>query len=300
MVCIVLGANPPFVVFEGFINKLWGKLGIERIARMNAGYTLVKFRDEAMRDMILEAGVVRYDRKPVILRLWSTEFDTMRLVKSVPVWVRLPGLGLQYWGVKCLSALVSTIGKPMLVDMLTKDRSMVKFARVLVEVEISDNVPKTISFLNERGQLMERLLEYEWLPTQCQGCKILGHPATNCNRKQGAVWRKKEMKQGPKQSEDMIGQTIVEPPTDSCPKETDSDLILDDTQKFAAKEVCVTKPGQDSDWITPKRLGGVKQSAPATQNLMKNSYSALQDRIMEVTNLGLSTTNIFNGGLQHT
>ncbi|XP_062103162.1 uncharacterized protein LOC133814183 [Humulus lupulus] len=300
MVCIVLGANPPFAVFEGFINRIWGKLGIERIAQMNVDYTLVKFRDEAMRDMVLEAGVVHFDRKPVILRLWSTELDTMRLVKSIPVWVRLPGLRLQYWGFKCLSALVSTIGKPMLVDKVTKDRSMVKFARVLMEVEISDDVPKTISFLNERGQLMEHLLEYEWLPTQCQGCKILGHSEANCNRKQGVVWRKKEVKQGPKKYEVMIGQTIAEPPTASCSKETDGGLILDDTKKSAVKEVCVTKNGQDSDWITPKRLGGVKHSAPATQNLMKNSYSSLQDRIMEVMNLGLSTTNIFNGGLQHT
>ncbi|XP_062119142.1 uncharacterized protein LOC133832877 [Humulus lupulus] len=108
-------------------------LGIERIARINAGHTLVKFRDEATRDMVLEAGVVHFDRKPVLLRPWSTDLDKMRLVKSVPVWIRLPDLGLQYWGLKSLSALVSTIGKPMMMDKVTKDKSMVKFVRVLVD-----------------------------------------------------------------------------------------------------------------------------------------------------------------------
>ncbi|XP_062089117.1 uncharacterized protein LOC133795676 [Humulus lupulus] len=240
VVCIVLGSNPPFAVFEGFINIIWGKLGIERIARMNAGYTLVKFRDEATQDMVLEAGVVHFDRKPVILRPWPTDLNTMRLVKSVPIWVRLPGLGLQYWGVKCLSALVSTIGKPMLVEKVTKERSM------------------------------------------------------------GAVWRKKEEKTGTQHAGEVIDRNTTEPHFVSIPNGTDGELVSKDTQKVIAKEVCATKDGHDSSWFTPKRVGGVKHLAPASQNQMKNTYSALQDRIMEVTNLRLSTTNIFNGGLQHT
>ncbi|XP_062113464.1 uncharacterized protein LOC133824560 [Humulus lupulus] len=157
---------------EGFINRIWGKLGIERIARMNEGYTLVKFRDEATRDMVLEAGVVHFDRKPVLLRPWSTNLDKLRMVKSVPVWVRLPDLGLQYWGLKTLSALVSTIGKPMMMDKVTKDKSMVKFARVLVDVEISDRIPHCVNFINECGQLMEQAInckhaqEVHWKPKQ--------------------------------------------------------------------------------------------------------------------------------------
>ncbi|XP_062089448.1 uncharacterized protein LOC133795982 [Humulus lupulus] len=226
LVCVVLGANPPFSVFEGFIKRLWGKLGIERIARMNAGYTIVKFWDEATRDLVLETGVVHFDRKPIILRPWSTDLDTLKLVKSVPVWIRLPDLGLQYWGVKCLSALVSTIGKPILIDKVTKDRSMVKFARVLVDMEISENFPKTISFLNERGQLMDQIIEYEWQPTQCSCCKALGHYVAFCKRKQEGVWRKKEVIQGPVNS-DETPIAAVETLDKSGTKETsNSDTVI--------------------------------------------------------------------------
>ncbi|XP_062085708.1 uncharacterized protein LOC133791810 [Humulus lupulus] len=192
MVCVVLGAKPPLTVFEGFINRIWGKLGIERIARMNGGYTLVKFRDEATRDMVLEASVVHFDRKPVLLRPWSTELDKLRMVKSVPVWVRLPDLGLQYWGLKTLSVLVSTIGKPMMMDKVTKDKSMVKFTRVLVDVEISDRIPHCINFINERGQLMEQAIEFEWLPTRCSCCKNLGHVASSCKQAQEVHWKPKQ------------------------------------------------------------------------------------------------------------
>ncbi|XP_062085826.1 uncharacterized protein LOC133791936 [Humulus lupulus] len=146
MVCIVLGANPPFAVFEGFIKRLWGKLGIDRIARMNAGYTIVKFRDEATRDMVLEAGV-------------------------------------------------------------TKDRSIVKFARMLVDVEISNNLPKTIIFLNERGRCLEE----------------------------------EKVVKGPVISEAVVVPTSVEPSTESLPTEKAGDTISEVTQGTVPQEGCNTK-----------------------------------------------------------
>ncbi|XP_062118720.1 uncharacterized protein LOC133832386 [Humulus lupulus] len=122
---MVLGANPPFAIFEGFIKRIWGKLGIDRIAWLNVGFTLVKFRDESTRDLVLEARVLHFDRKPMIVKPWSADLDTLKAVKSIPVWIRFPGLGLQYWVTKCLSAFMSTIGNPILVDKVTKDRSMI-------------------------------------------------------------------------------------------------------------------------------------------------------------------------------
>ncbi|XP_062089508.1 uncharacterized protein LOC133796044 [Humulus lupulus] len=128
LICVVIGVNPPLPVFEGFINRIWGKLGIERVARMNSGFTMVKFRDEATRDLVLESGVVHFDRKPIIRRPWTTDIESLKSIKSVPVWIRLPDPGLQYWGTNCLSALVSTIGKPIMIDKITKDKLMIKFA----------------------------------------------------------------------------------------------------------------------------------------------------------------------------
>ncbi|XP_062112853.1 uncharacterized protein LOC133824008 [Humulus lupulus] len=290
---------------------------------MNAGYTIVKFRDEAMRDMVLEDGVVHFDRKPVILRPWSIDLDTMRLVKFVPVWVRLPSLGLQYWAVKCLSALISTIGKPMLVDNVTKDRSMVKFARVLVDVEISDNLPKTISFLNERGQLVEQILEYEWLPTQCSFCKVLGHTATNCKRDQRVVWRKKEVMKGPMNSEEVIVLTSAEPTTDSFPKENAGVTTIVDTQKIVPMEGCnilswnvrgLNKRNKQRSLLYFCRLNKVglgafletKLRGNKVEEMMKNVFvgwdcyngQAIEDRILLVWQSGLVFVTVLQESAQ--
>ncbi|XP_062086176.1 uncharacterized protein LOC133792286 [Humulus lupulus] len=185
---MVLGANSPFAVFEGFVERIWGHLGIERVVRMHMGLTIVKFNDEATRDFVLENGVVQFDRKPVIVRPWTQELDSIRLVRSVPLWIRLPNLGLQYWGKNCLSALVSTIGKPIMVDKFTKDRSMIKFAKVLVEMDITDDPPFLIHFVNERGQLQEQFVEYEWLPIKCSTCKGYGHNAAKCKKSETKAW----------------------------------------------------------------------------------------------------------------
>ena len=43
-------------------------------------------------------------------------------LKSLPLWIRLPGLDLKYWGMTSLSNIGSLIGIPMKVDQYTKTK----------------------------------------------------------------------------------------------------------------------------------------------------------------------------------
>ncbi|XP_062100395.1 uncharacterized protein LOC133806291 [Humulus lupulus] len=308
---------------------MWRKLGIERIVRLNAGHTLVKFRDEATRDLVLENGVLHFDRKPVIVRPWTIELDHLRLVKSVPVWVRLPGLGLQYWGTKCLSALVSTLGKPILVDKVTKDRSMMQFARVLVEIDIADEVPKSIQFLNERGQLMEQFVEFEWLPTQCKICKVFGHTESSCNKKKEVVWRPKEQntnganlvkyvedanlgnfemqkdasssKQNneagfmTKPADSTMEIPHVQPKTNVIEVATNQESRVD--QVAGDREVSDNNLDHEGEWVTPRKVGGKKLVASKAQNKLKNAYNVLLDKRLEGSKLDFNANKKSNGGV---
>uniref|UniRef100_A0A803PUM5 DUF4283 domain-containing protein n=1 Tax=Cannabis sativa TaxID=3483 RepID=A0A803PUM5_CANSA len=190
--CKVLGANPPATVFEGFIRRVWGHLGVQQVAKMNRGLIMVRFNDEATRDQAVEAGVIQFDRKPVIIQPWSADLKSINLVHSVPIWIRLHDLGLQYWGNKSLSALVSTIGKPIMVDQHTKDRTRIQFARVLVEMKIMDAPPKFILYIDEFGQLQDQPIEYEWLPAKCASCSKFGHTKASCRAEE----LRKERKEG--------------------------------------------------------------------------------------------------------
>ncbi|XP_062104115.1 uncharacterized protein LOC133815276 [Humulus lupulus] len=180
VICMVLGANPPMDIFEGFIKRVWGHLGIAQITRMTMGLTMVKFNDDATRDHVLETGILHFDRKLVIIQPWTTDLSAIRMICSVPLWIRLQDLGLQYWGSKCLS--VSMIGKPIMVDKFTRERTRVQFARIMVEMEITDNPPRTIQFLNEHGQLTEQGVDYEWLLVKCKTCASFGHSMVDCRK----------------------------------------------------------------------------------------------------------------------
>uniref|UniRef100_A0A803NFP5 Reverse transcriptase domain-containing protein n=1 Tax=Cannabis sativa TaxID=3483 RepID=A0A803NFP5_CANSA len=79
VICMVLGANIPAVVFEGFVRRIWGHLGIVQVARMTKGLTMVKFNDEATRDEVLENGMIHFDKKPVIIRPWSADLNLIML-----------------------------------------------------------------------------------------------------------------------------------------------------------------------------------------------------------------------------
>uniref|UniRef100_A0A803QD09 Reverse transcriptase domain-containing protein n=1 Tax=Cannabis sativa TaxID=3483 RepID=A0A803QD09_CANSA len=106
---------------------------IAKVSKLSMGLIMVRFNDEATRDQVVEAGVVQFDQKPVIVRPWSADLNAMNLVRTVPLGIRLHDQGLQYWGTKSLIALVSTIGKPIMVDQHTKDRTRLQYARILKE-----------------------------------------------------------------------------------------------------------------------------------------------------------------------
>ncbi|XP_062113991.1 uncharacterized protein LOC133825003 [Humulus lupulus] len=271
VICMVLGANPPMAVFEGFIKRVWGHLGIAQIARMTMGLTMVKFNDDATRDHVLEHGLIHFDRKPVIVRPWTTDLSAVRLVRTIPLWIRLQDLGLQYWGSKCLSALVSTIGRPIMVDKFTRDRSRVQFARVLVEMEITDNPPKSIQFINELGQIMEQGVEYEWLPIKCKTCAGFGHSMAECRKEMKAHWVKKVTKAQTEIEQESGVQQEGQLKEDGDQANTGKSKEMVDLEGYSrsdkeAKDDSEVTGSVSNPWRTPKRVAAQSKEGQRLDN----------------------------------
>ncbi|XP_062114042.1 uncharacterized protein LOC133825062 [Humulus lupulus] len=283
VVCMVLGANPPMAVFE------------------------------ATRDHVLENGVLQFDRKPVIVRPGTTDLSAIRLVRSVPLWNRLHDLGLQYWGSKCLSALVSTIGKPLLVDKFTKERSRVQFARVLVEMEITDNPPRSFQFINEYGQVVEQSIEYEWLPTKCKSCSGFGHSMAECRKDLKALWVEKvpplsEEKQLERTDnpDGAKGGTLNKQEEESqATEEAKTDEGVTSTSKKSTSGQVIER-NKEGQWLTPRRVSsqktgsstGVNKPAGLAQN-KGNQFGILQEQERGVQEL-FRKNKVGIGGLLET
>ncbi|XP_056692012.1 uncharacterized protein [Spinacia oleracea] len=101
-------------------------------------------------------------------------------IRVVPIWVQLK-LNFKYWGEKSLFKIVQQLDTPIKRDQATASRDKIQFARVLVEVPM-DTLPNFVTFLDEHGELVKVAVHYEWRPTICNSCKMVGHVASDCRK----------------------------------------------------------------------------------------------------------------------
>ncbi|XP_074278545.1 uncharacterized protein LOC141602132 [Silene latifolia] len=78
-------------------------------------------------------------------------------VTHVPVWVIFPNLDPCFWSKSALSKVASFVGKPICADELTTTKSKIVFARILVEVDLSKDLPKGMALHTPyRGHTQDR------------------------------------------------------------------------------------------------------------------------------------------------
>ncbi|XP_074277869.1 uncharacterized protein LOC141601480 [Silene latifolia] len=151
----VMGANPPWRAMKGYLRREWQDYEISEIAFLPNSLFVVRFATMEHGKLVLEKGMFLFDGKPMIVRPWEPNTKITKVsVKTVPIWVKLMGLDLKFWGTKCLEKLASIIGKFVRVDDLTLDKSLLGFARVMVEVGIDQHFPEKIMFMDEMGHNM--------------------------------------------------------------------------------------------------------------------------------------------------
>jgi len=145
------------------------------------------------KEQVVKKGVYFFDSKPFVVKEWNPDMDLpIENIKSLPLWIRLPELDIKYWGSDSLSKICSVLGVPLKADRYTKDKTMINYARVLVEFSIVGPFPETVEFSNETNTLIQQAVTYEWIPTKCTHCHMYGHLKKVC-RKKGIIrkeWRK--------------------------------------------------------------------------------------------------------------
>ncbi|XP_074288851.1 uncharacterized protein LOC141613999 [Silene latifolia] len=132
-----------------------------------------------MQEQVLKAGHYLFDSKPVIIKAWTENVALQKEeVKSVPTWIRMHQLPLKFWG-QILLKLAGLIGKYIQNDVAIDFKTRLGYARVRVELQVDQKFHNVLKFLDEKQQLVEIEIEYEWKPALCKGCKKLGHEQVN-------------------------------------------------------------------------------------------------------------------------
>ncbi|EOY24336.1 Uncharacterized protein TCM_015964 [Theobroma cacao] len=96
--------------------------------------------------------------------------EEMQDLIAVAAWVRFPGIPLHMYHKSILKRITSLIGRMLKIDHNTGAEKRGKFARVTVELDLSEPLTPKF-FLNGK----EQKIVYEGLPQVCFTCGVFGH-----------------------------------------------------------------------------------------------------------------------------
>ncbi|KAJ8424909.1 hypothetical protein Cgig2_001552 [Carnegiea gigantea] len=194
VLCCILGANPPLAVIEGYVKRIWKDYAINKVLLVKKGFYLVRFEDYQDTLQVIQKGFFTFDQKPFIVKPWSPKMNiNTESISSLPIWVHFPELDIKYWGLNSLSKIGSMLGVPLKTDKHTKEKIMLRYARLLIEMPLDGKFPEYVEFANEKGVIIRQMVQYEWLPIKCAYCKMYRHSQEECRKKnpQRKEWRVK-------------------------------------------------------------------------------------------------------------
>jgi hypothetical protein len=117
---------------------------------------------------------------PIVLKRWTPNFDAKReKVDVVPVWVRLPGLPMQYWNPVRFSAIGNRLRDFLEADYSFEETGLMTVARILVRLDLRPGLLKEIKIKATSGIFLQPL-DYEGIPFRCHRCHVYGHGVAEC------------------------------------------------------------------------------------------------------------------------
>ena len=122
---------------------MWAQYGKVEVFLLENGLYWFRFADVKTRDEVIKAKLWHIINKPLILRKWTLGMQLLKIsLSTVPIWIKIHNVPIEFWNYTCLSYVASGIGKPLCVDFVTKEQLRLGFARVLVEVNVESYFPK--------------------------------------------------------------------------------------------------------------------------------------------------------------
>ncbi|CAN1286307.1 hypothetical protein LINPERPRIM_LOCUS19256 [Linum perenne] len=163
------------------IPQLWARQGKVEIFDVGWGYYVVRFETLADQDRACFGGPWMVGDHYIVMQNWrpyfrpeDSSFSTLR------VWIRLPGLPLEYFDASVLTTIGNKIGKTIRIDYTTLQGNRGNFARICVEVDLAKPL---VSKYRLRRRV--RRVEYEGLHVICFSCGCYGHQQENCPSTKG-------------------------------------------------------------------------------------------------------------------
>ncbi|KAF6156454.1 hypothetical protein GIB67_001497 [Kingdonia uniflora] len=124
---------------------LWKPKGTCRMIPVGKGYITIFLDNEEDLNKIWSGGPWVIGKQLLRLSPWSPFFDPEKQQNThALVWVKFPGLGVEFWEVDTLMVIGRTLGTPIQVDQSSTTMEFGYFAKVLVDIDLAEPTPDKI------------------------------------------------------------------------------------------------------------------------------------------------------------
>lgn len=129
-----------------------------------SGWLVYKFSNEEDRAKVLSEGLYLVYGRPLVLKPMPEYFDfTSAEMSTVLIWIKFPNLPLKCWSTNCLLKIASVLGGPIQSNMLTSSMERLSYSRVLVEIDLLNELLPFIDVILPNGVPFNNL----WCMKQC-------------------------------------------------------------------------------------------------------------------------------------
>ncbi|XP_006287598.2 uncharacterized protein LOC17883892 [Capsella rubella] len=178
MVVKVLGRSLSIAVLSRKLKEMWRPQGAMVVTDLPRQFFVVRFEFEEEYMAALTGGPWKMFGSYLMVQAWSPDFDPLRHdIVTMPVWIRLLNIPMNLYHSSILMIIAEGLGKPIREDLTTLKFDRARFARVCVEVDLSQPL-KGMVLINEERYYVS----YEGLTNICSGCGMYGHLVHTCPR----------------------------------------------------------------------------------------------------------------------
>lgn len=104
--------------------------------------------------------------------------------------MKFSNLPLRCWSPPCLSKIASVLGKPIQYDQLTSNLSRLSYARVLIKIDLREELRHSIEVSLPSGPTLYQKVVYETLPKFCNFYHVLGQSHLLCPKAAASTQKK--------------------------------------------------------------------------------------------------------------